>query len=82
MYQTIEAVWKDGNIVPLEPIVAEENTPLMVTVLRVKKTEQSFADKSREAKIRATIGSMRRWTSGVDAFIAQKQEEIDLEECH
>lgn len=80
MYETIEAIWKDGNIVPLEPIVAEDNTPLMVTVLRPKKAEQSSADNSREAKIRAAMGSMRGWTSGVDAFIAQKHEEIDLEE--
>lgn len=80
MYQTIEAIWKDGRIVPLEPLRAEENSPLIVTVLKPERPIQPVIDGDRAARIRAAKGSMRGWTSGVDAFIARKQEEIDLEE--
>jgi hypothetical protein len=80
MYQTIEAVWKEGRIVPLEPIAAEENTPLIVTVLKPPPPSEPGVDPERLAKIRALKGSMRGQLSSVDEFIARKQEEIELEE--
>lgn len=80
MYTTIEAIWKDGQIVPLEPIRAEENTRLIVTVLSSGPPANAGVSPERLEAIRSLKGSMRGWTSGVDEFIARKQEEIDLEE--
>ncbi|TAN50431.1 MAG: hypothetical protein EPN21_09015 [Methylococcaceae bacterium] len=72
MYQAIAAVWKGGKILPLEPVAAEENAPLMVVVLSPRPSEQPPAE-DRCAHIRALQGSMRGWTSGVDGYIAGKQ---------
>jgi hypothetical protein len=80
MYQAIEAIWKNGQIVPLEPIVAAENARLMVVVLNAETPERPAIDVDRAARIRAVKGSMRNSLSSVDEFIARKQEEIDLEE--
>lgn len=80
MYQTIEAIWKNGQVVPLEPLTVEEDTPLIVTALKSDTLHPTPIDAERAAKIRALKGSLRGWTSGVDGFIARKQEDIELEE--
>lgn len=82
MYQAVQAVWKEGNVVPLESFVVEENTPLMVVVLR-PFTPPATVDSEqtrRVASIRAVQGKYRDSLSSVDEFIAHKQEEIALEE--
>lgn len=79
MRQTIATAWKDGKILPLEPVAAEENAQLMVVVLSPRQPEQPSTE-DRSARIRALQGSMHGWTSGVDGFIADKQAEIDREE--
>ncbi|HLF95718.1 MAG TPA: hypothetical protein VI457_01115 [Methylococcaceae bacterium] len=82
MYQAIQAVWKDGKIVPLEPLAAEENASLMIVVLspEIGLVREDTEQSRRAAAIRAVRGKYRDALSSVDEFIARKQQEIDLEE--
>lgn len=60
--------------------MAQENTLLIVTVLKPEKTERPIVNEDRAALIRSLKGSMWDSLSSVDEFIAHKQEEIDLDE--
>jgi hypothetical protein len=80
MYQAIEAIWKNRQIVPLEPLEAEDNTRLMIVVLNAEKPASTHIDEDYAARVRALRGSMRDSLSSVEEFLANKQEEIELEE--
>ena len=82
MYQAVQAIWKEGKVVPLEPLAAEENAPLMVVVLAPALPESAMDGElaRRIANIRAVQGKYRDSLSSVDEFISRKQEEIALEE--
>ncbi len=80
MYQAVEAVWKNGQILPLEPLIVEENAKLMVVVINPQNPVIPDINENQMTKIRSLKGSMRGWTSGVEGFIANKQEEIERED--
>ena len=73
MYKTVEAIYKEGQIVPLEEIEAEEQSKLLVIVLdRLDKKSTSDTWKSLKGKYKNSL-------STVDEFIARKQVEKRLE---
>jgi len=73
MYRTIEAIYKEGQIVPLEEIDAEEQSKLLIIVLdRQDKKSTSNTWKSLKGKYKNSL-------STVDEFIARKQVEKQLE---
>lgn len=67
---------------PLEPLAAEENAPLMVVVLppETHSVRVDLEKVQRASAIRAVQGKYREALSSVDEFIARKQQEIALEE--
>jgi predicted DNA-binding antitoxin AbrB/MazE fold protein len=73
MYKTVEAIYKEGQIVPLEEIEAEEQSKLLVIVLdHLDKKSTSDTWKSLKGKYKNSL-------STVDEFIARKQVEKRLE---
>ncbi len=73
MYKTVEAIYKEGQIVPLEEIEAEEQGKLLVIVLdHLDKKSTSDLWKSLKGKYKNSLGT-------VDEFIVRKQVEKRLE---
>lgn len=73
MYKTVEAIYKEGQIVPLEEIEADEQSKLLVIVLdQLDKKTTSDTWKSLKGKYKNSL-------STVDEFIARKQVEKRLE---
>ena len=73
MYRTFEAIYKEGQIVPLEEIEAEEQNKLLVIVL-------DHQDKNSRSKTWKSLkGKYKNSLSTVDEFIARKQAEKRLE---
>jgi hypothetical protein len=73
MYRTVEAIYKEGQIVPLEEIEAEEQSKLLVIVL------DHLAKKSTANTWKSLKGKYKNSLSSVDEFIARKQVEKRLE---
>ncbi len=73
MYRTFEAIYKEGQIVPLEEIDAEEQSKLLVIVLD-QQDKKSTSDTWKSLK-----GKYKNSLSTVDEFIARKQAEKRLE---
>ena len=71
MYRTIEAIYRQGQIVPLEELEVEEKSKLLITVLD-KPKKKSTKWKELRGKYKGTLSS-------VDEFISQKQSEKLLE---
>ena len=72
MYRTVEAIYKEGQIIPLEEIEAEEQSKLLIIVLNQDKKSTSDTWKSLKGKYKNSL-------STVDEFIARKQVEKRLE---
>lgn len=73
MYRTFEAIYKQGQILPLEEIEAEEQSKLLVIVLdHQDKNSRSKTWKSLKGKYKDSL-------STVDEFITRKQAEKRLE---
>ena len=73
MYRTVDAIYKEGQIIPLEEIEAEEQSKLLVIVLdHLDKKSTSDTWKSVKGKYKNSL-------STVDEFIARKQAEKRLE---
>jgi predicted DNA-binding antitoxin AbrB/MazE fold protein len=73
MYRTVEAIYKEGQIVPLEEIEVKEQSKLLVIVLdHMDKKSTSHTWKSLKGKYKNSL-------STVDEFIARKQVEKKLE---
>ena len=73
MYKTVEAIYKEGQIVPLEEIEAEEQSKLLVIVL------DHLDKKSTSDTWRSLKGKYKNSLSTVDEYIARKQVEKRLE---
>lgn len=73
MYQTVEAVVKNGIIQPIEAIEYEENTRFLL----VRLTPQS--QQSANPSFKLARGAYKGKVSSVDEFIVQKQQEKSLE---
>ncbi len=73
MYQTVEAVVKNGIIQPVEAIEYEENTRFLL----VRLTPQP--ELSVNTDFKSARGAYKGKVSSVDEFIAQKQQEKSLE---
>jgi predicted DNA-binding antitoxin AbrB/MazE fold protein len=74
MYKTVEAIYKEGQIVPLEEIEAEEQSKLLVIVLdNLDKKSTSDTWKSLKGKYKNSL-------SPVDKFIARKQ--VECKSCY
>ena len=71
MQRTVEAVWKNGQVVPLEAISLNENRRLLVTILDVPKDDST--------DWHALRGKYKNQLSSVDAFIEAKKIEKQLE---
>ena len=67
MHKTVNAVWKNGRIVTLEPILPVEESPILVTVLDSQNPP--------EADWKNLQGKYRGRLSTVDHFIAGKNAE-------
>jgi hypothetical protein len=73
MYRAFEAIYKEGQIVPLEEIEAEEQSKLLVIVL-------DHQDKKSTSETWESLkGKYKNSRSTVDEFIARKQVEKRLE---
>lgn len=64
MYQTIEAIWKNGRIAPLEPLIVEEDTPLIVTALKPATTK---SDQPSERSVKSGFGLLKSERRAVPA---------------
>jgi nitrate reductase NapAB chaperone NapD len=73
MYRTFEAIYQQGQIVPIEEIEAEEQSKLLVIVLD-SQDKNSTANTWKSLK-----GKYINSLSTVDEFISQKQVEKRLE---
>ena len=73
MYRTFEAIYKEGQIIPLEEIEAEEQSKVLVIVLN------SHDKKSASKTWKSLRGKYKNSLSTVDEFIARKQAEKRLE---
>ena len=71
MYRTIEAIYRQGQIVPLEELEVEEKSKLLITVLDKPK--------KKNTKWKELRGKYKGALSSVDEFISQKQSEKLLE---
>ena len=71
MYKTIEAVYKNGVIVPLEEITVNEKSRLLITV-------HEFPQKNKKDWL-SVKGKLKGMLSSVDEFMARKQKEKKLE---
>jgi len=69
MYKTYEAIYKDGRVVPLEDIEAEEQSKLLVIVLDRPKSDSKTATGTHW---KALKGKYKHTISSVDEFIARK----------
>ncbi len=86
MYQTVEAIVRNGQPVPAEPVEMEENARFLLVRLTPQSTptlaEGVSSDEERQRRLaafRASRGKYRGLLSSVDEFIAHKQEEKELE---
>ena len=73
MHRTFEAIYKEGQIVPLEEIDAEEQSKLLVIVLNHQD------EKSTPGTWKSLKGKYKNSLSTVDEFMARKQAEKRLE---
>ena len=71
MYQTVEAVVKNGIIQPIEAIEYEENTRFLL----VRLTPELIVNTGFKSARGAFVGRV----STVDEFVAQKAQEKSLE---
>jgi len=71
MYKTIEAVYQQGEIVPLEQINVKEKSKLLIVVLDDEKKQDTNWKHLR--------GKYKNKLISVDEFIANKQSEKHLE---
>lgn len=71
MYKTIEAVYQQGEIVPLEQIDVKEKSKLLIVVLD--------DEKKQDANWKHLRGKYKNKLISVDEFIANKQSEKHLE---
>ena len=86
MYQTVEAIVRNGRLVPVEPVEMEENARFLLVRLTPQPmpnlTESVSADEERQRRLaafRASRGKYRGLLSSVDEFITHKQEAKELE---
>ena len=83
MYQAVEAVVHAGHLVPVEPILMQENERFLLvrlgndTSANEKRTDADFQRRVQAAA--ASRGLLSGQLSTVDAFMARKQEEKALE---
>ena len=71
MYKTIEAVYQQGEIVPLEQINVKEKSKLLIVVLE--------DEKKKDTNWKHLRGKYKNKLISVDEFIANKQSEKHLE---
>jgi predicted DNA-binding antitoxin AbrB/MazE fold protein len=71
MYRTIEAIYRKGEIVPLEELEVGEKSKLLITVL-----DEPEKKKTKWKELR---GKYKGDLSSVDEFISRKQSEKRLE---
>ena len=74
MHVAFEAVWQQGQIIPVEPVHLQNHMRLLVVVLD-KSVEQS----SEAVDWQTLKGTYKGKLSTVDEFIRRKQEEKRLE---
>lgn len=74
MHAAFEAVWEQGQIIPVETIHLQNHTRLLVVALDEQPVEQSPVMGWQTLK-----GSYQGKLSTVDEFIRRKQEEKRLE---
>lgn len=78
MYQAVEAIVKQGRVVPCEPFPLEESARFLLIPLPIPQPVLSREE--RLAAFEASLGQYRDHLSSVDEFIARKKEEKALEE--
>ena len=82
MYQTVEAVVKNGRITPVETIEIKENSRFLLVRLNPIENFPSMQER-RQSSVLTTLhhsrGKFRGKLSSVKQFIAHKHEEKDLE---
>lgn len=71
MYKTIEAVYRQGEIVPLEQIDVKEKSKLLIVVLD--------DEKKKDTNWKHLRGKYKNKLISVDAYIANKKSEKHLE---
>lgn len=74
MYRTFEAIYKEGHVVPLEEIEADEQSKLLIVVLNSKDVNYPEVPAWKKLK-----GKYKDSLSTVDQFIARKETEKALE---
>jgi hypothetical protein len=70
MYRTVEAIYKEGHVIPLEDIEAEEESKLLIIVMDAKEDLQTGVPSWKKLK-----GKYKNSLSTVDQFIARKEAE-------
>ena len=80
MKRAFEAVWEQGQVIPVESIRINDHTRLLVVILdeqidSIKQDEQTFPS----SDWRSLQGKYKGKLSSVDQFIQSKHEEKMLE---
>ena len=71
MYKTIEAIYQEGEIIPLEQIEVKEKSKLLIIVMD--------NDKKQNANWKGLRGKYKHKLTSVDDFISGKHTEKQLE---
>lgn len=86
MLRTIEATYKNGEIIPLEKVDAAENSKLLVVILdNIIRAIPEGEESVHKGRVKATSswkairGKYKNMLTSVDEFMMKKQDEKKLE---